>query len=383
MAEFQIKNTHLTADPDPRHGASGFTVKSVPRTYTVDWLGDQPVMDMIRTLINTSSHPLVYIDRKVKALHFADESLFEGCAQMVVDASEALKTLDGALQLTEFLDSNSATKSTMLIVIGGGIVQDVAGFACCIYKRGIPWTYIPTTFLAQGDSGMGGKAGLNYRGAKNILALFSAPRQVIIHPHFLSTLREEDLLSGLGEVYRLHVTGGPDFLSIYEAGYHRYQFGDRRVLNDLLVSALSVKRAVIEEDEFETDIRRAMNYGHSMGHAFEALTDHAIPHGTAVVLGMLVENQISHGRGLLSSEDLERLRNNARPLITERVRSLMREMDASEILDILGRDKKSEGKVLKLALLEKPGRINFADLALVPETLTLIHEAIAEVVSRL
>jgi 3-dehydroquinate synthase len=348
----------------------------------VDWLSETSIEDMVRDIIGAASHPLVYIDRKVRSLHFTSESTIESCPQLIIDASESLKTIEGALQLTEFLDSNGATKSTVLIVIGGGVVQDVAGFACCIYKRGIPWIYIPTTFLAQGDSGMGGKAGLNYKGAKNILALFSAPRRVVIHTGFLSSLLEEDFLSGLGEVYRLHVTGGPEFLSIYEAGYQRYRDGNRRVLNDLLVSALSVKRAVIEEDEFEIDIRRAMNYGHSMGHAFETLTDHAIPHGTAVVLGMLVENEISHSMGLLSSDELVRLRTNAHPLISERVRTLVRVMDTSGILEILGRDKKSEGNVLKLAVLETAGRIKFVDLPLVPQTRTMIQEALAEVVSQ-
>jgi 3-dehydroquinate synthase len=382
MAQFQIKNTHLAADVDPRHGTAGFAVKSVPRPYTVDWLSETSIEEMVESIIGASDHALVYIDRKVKSLHFTSESKIETRPQLVIDASESLKTIEGALQLTEFLDMNGATKSTLLIVIGGGVVQDVAGFACCIYKRGIPWIYIPTTFLAQGDSGMGGKAGLNYKGAKNILALFSAPRRVVIHTGFLSSLLEEDFLSGLGEVYRLHVTGGPEFLSIYEAGYQRYRDGDRSVLNDLLVSALSVKRAVIEEDEFEIDIRRAMNYGHSMGHAFETLTDHAIPHGTAVVLGMLVENEISHSMDLLSSDELVRLRTNAHPLISERVRSLVCGMDTSGILEILGRDKKSEGNVLKLAVLETAGRINFVDLPLVPQTRTMIQKALAEVVSQ-
>ena len=103
-----------------------------------------------------------------------------------------------------------------MVVIGGGIVQDVGAFAACVYKRGVPWAYIPTTMLAQADSCIGAKSGLNFHGAKNLVGVFSAPRRVVVHSEFLSTLPAEDVLSGLGEVFRLSIIGGPEFLDSFE-----------------------------------------------------------------------------------------------------------------------------------------------------------------------
>ena len=117
---------------------------------------------------------------------------------------------------SDFMDAQRVSRSSLLVVIGGGIVQDVGAFAGCVYKRGVPWAYVPTTMLAQADSCIGAKSGLNFHGAKNLVGVFSAPRRIVIHTGFLATLPDEDLLSGLGEVFRLSIIGGPEFLDSFE-----------------------------------------------------------------------------------------------------------------------------------------------------------------------
>jgi 3-dehydroquinate synthase len=230
---------------------------------------------------------------------------------------------------------------------------------------------------------MGSKAGLNFNGAKNILALFSAPRRVVIHTGFLLTLSEEEVFSGLGECFRLCATGGTEFLSAFQDRLARYLAGETAQLSDLLVTALAVKRAVIELDEFELNERRAMNYGHSLGHALEALTANEIPHGTAVVLGMLVENEISISEGFLHPQVAMDLLETARPLINRRFVERLQNTDLTMVVDILSKDKKSEGRELKLALMHKPGLIRFHSFSLDEAALYTVEAAVARVVNRL
>jgi len=382
MATFRIQDEELSATLDPRVG-NGFRVQSSPRPYDVEFVTEQSPRETVEALILAASHPLILIDRKVLDLYFADSTIVTATPMLVVDATEDFKQIEGSLEVCEFLERERATKTSTLLVVGGGIVQDVGGFAASIYKRGIPWIYLPTTLLAQGDSSIGGKTGLNHRSTKNLLAIFSAPRRVVIHSGFLPTLSSEDMQSGLGEIFRLHVTGGVDFLAEYEAKFPRYQAGDVSVVPELLVSALSAKRAIIERDEFELDLRRCMNYGHSTGHAFEVLADYAIPHGIAVAVGMLLENQIAMRRGILERQDHQRLLRGVRPLVPRRVLDLLRTLDLERVVDLLSRDKKTEGKTLKLIVLEHVGQIRFIDLPLEPETQALIREALDAVLEEL
>jgi 3-dehydroquinate synthase len=233
-----------------------------------------------------------------------------------------------------------------------------------MYKRGLPWTFVPTTLLAQGDSCVGGKTALNHQKTKNLLALFSAPRRVIIETGFLATLPRGDLLSGVGEIFRLCITGGPGFLEIFAKLLPAFLAGDAKATMELISNSLSVKRAVVEFDEFELDIRRSMNYGHSFGHALEALTDFRIPHGVGVTIGILVENEIAHRRGMLPRSERDYMVALGRQIIPEECWQVFSQASLDGVLDLLRRDKKTEGAVLKLATLEKIGQMRFIDFVL-------------------
>jgi 3-dehydroquinate synthase len=262
----------------------------------------------------------------------------------------------------DFLERNNASRSSMLFVVGGGIVQDLGAFAGYMYKRGIPWTLVPTTLLAQGDSSVGGKTALNHKQTKNLLALFSAPRTIITDTGFLATLPDEDWYSGAGEIFRLCITGGESALLELERLHPALLQHDLERTTDLIRIALIVKKAVVEHDEFELDIRRSMNYGHSFGHALEALANYRISHGVGVTIGILVENEISYRRGVLSAVERNRLLHLGSRLISSGSWSLFRDLRLDGILELLKRDKKTEGAVLKLATLRCIGKIEFIDL---------------------
>lgn len=382
MPRFRIQDTDFEA-PLAVDASGKLTIKSSPRPYSIEFLRGAPVAASIDALVAAEAHPLILIDKKVLELHFSHAPAMARTPTIAIVGTEEVKNIEGALDVVAMMEREKMTKSSMLFVIGGGIVQDVGAFAGAMYKRGVPWTYVPTTLLGQGDSCMGGKAALNHQGTKNLLGLFSAPRRVIIHTGFLSTLAQEEILSGLGEVFRLCVTGGPEFLERFEALLGPALAADAEALNAMIECSLSAKRAVVEYDEFELDLRRSMNLGHSIGHAFEAITHYAIPHGIGVAVGILVEGAISKQRGLLSEKEYQHLLRVGRPLVPPRVREVLRGIVLDDIVEVLRRDKKTEGKVLKLVVVERIGQIRFIDLPLEAQTVTLLKNALAQVLDAL
>lgn len=380
MPTFRIQDTQFEAALDGEAN-DVLPVRSSPRPYEVEFASARHLVDTVDQLVAGASHPVVLADRRALDAHLGSSAALSGAPTMAVDATEEFKSVDGALEVVSFMDAQRVSRSSLLVVIGGGIIQDVGAFAACVYKRGVPWAYVPTTMLAQADSCIGAKSGLNFHGAKNLVGVFSAPRRIIVHTGFLATLPDEDLLSGLGEVFRLSIIGGHDFLDSFERRQASASGGDLQVLDELIRKALSVKRAVIEKDEFELDLRRSMNFGHSIGHALEAITGHAIPHGTAVAVGVLVEADISHQRGMLSDEERSRLLRAGSPIIPDRVRSVLGQVPLDDILDVLFRDKKVEGKVLKLVVPERIGQIRFIDFPLEPSSIPLLEASLQRVLA--
>ncbi len=238
-------------------------------------------------------------------------------------------------------------------------MQDVGAFAAACFRRGLPWQLVPTTLLSIADSCIGAKTGINHLNAKNQLALFSAPREVVLNINFLKTLKKSDLKSGMGEILKLCITGGDYFVDCYsnivEHGLPR-QFDDYK---KLIGCALSVKKAVVEFDEFDRNIRRAMNYGHTFGHAIEAISDYRIAHGQAVSIGIIIANELGREYGLMSQEHCTYLNRLALDLLDASAVEIMREFNSSKLLNLLRKDKKTESTKVTLVLMTKPGETAF------------------------
>lgn len=363
MLSFNIQKQTFSADLQ-LNTYSGFAVQSVPRPYYIDFmLNDNPGSSLLREILAHKT-PLLLIDSKIADLYFMDLPQLNQIPTLRILADEDHKKIESVMQIVDFFERNSATKTSMLFVVGGGILQDLGAFAGYIYKRGLPWTFTPTTLLAQGDSCVGGKTAINYKNTKNLLALFSAPRRVVIDTGFLKTLPKNELLSGVGEIFRLCITGGPGFLEIFAAELPAFLDNDLIATTHLIAASLSVKRAIVEFDEFELDIRRSMNYGHSFGHALESLSQYHIPHGVGVTIGILVENQIAHQRGMLSTEERDLIFDLGRQIIPSEAREIFAITSLDGLLSLLLHDKKTEGTVLKLAALERIGQMRFIDLML-------------------
>ena len=352
------------------HKTASFYVKSVPHSYSIEWLdGTESVVD----IINKDHNAILLADSYFKDSYLSDIEV--RVPAFYVEATENNKNIQKAIEFAEFLNEIGTTKLNVVYVVGGGILQDIGAFACAMYKRGIPWTYVPTTLLGMADSCIGGKTGLNHGGTKNLMALFSAPHRIIHDLKFLNTLPRREILAGFGEALRLHVTGGEAFLTKFEQNIDMALSGNMVSIQNIIVSSLAVKRAVVEEDEFENSLRRSMNYGHSVGHAMEALTNFAFPHGMAISLGIIIENNIAKSLTGFDVDTANRIKKTAKKIIDEDAIDAVNAMCLNDINAILRRDKKTLGTVLKLAIPEKLGSLVFADLPIDEKTKGIVQKA--------
>lgn len=358
-------------------------IRSVPRPYTVSFHSGDGAGKRLSDEVLKHPAPLLLVDQWVFDNYLAQHPGLASVPRFVVPANEEKKSIETVLEIVDFLEKQGASKTSTLFAVGGGIIQDLGAFSAYMYKRGIPWIFVPTTLLAQGDSSVGGKTALNHRHTKNLLALFSAPRRIITDTGFLTTLSNEDWLSGGGEILRLCITGGEPSLQELERGVSAFVRRDLDVTTHLIRVSLAVKKAVVEFDEFELDTRRSMNYGHSFGHALEALTDYKIMHGIGVALGILVENELSYLRGILPKLQRDRILTLTNQIVTDHVWNIFRQASMGGILELLKRDKKAEGPVLKLATLTHIGRIDFVDLRLDTTGEAEVRKAYASVIDAL
>jgi 3-dehydroquinate synthase len=233
----------------------------------------------------------IVIDLEVSKRYPSILSLFAKERFYVVESKEENKSLSKVAEITEWLLDLGATKSSHLVGIGGGVVQDLTTFSSHIYYRGISWTFVPTTLLSQADSCIGAKCALNLKGYKNQLGVVHTPSAVEIFPGFLGTLPFPEIQSGFGEITKLAVTGEDQFLGDFKEYLQKHNMS-LNAIAELIFASLRSKIYVINQDEYESDLRRILNYGHSFGHALESLTGNSIVHGDAVIVGMDIINFI-------------------------------------------------------------------------------------------
>ena len=361
-------------------GQASISVQSSPREYSIDFIEKSNNFKWLEELIRNEKKPFILIDQYILESILFNLNLND-VPTYKFPAVEENKDIMTVLKVCDFLNHKQANRGSMIFVIGGGIIQDIGAFSAAMLKRGIPWVYIPTTLLSQGDSCLGGKTAVNHNKTKNLLGLFSAPRKVIIDLAFSKTLSFEDRMSGGGEIFRLLITGGPRGFNLLREYIDKFVDGSIEATQKLVAASLQVKKRIVEYDEFELDIRRSMNYGHSIGHAIEALSEYKIPHGIGVAIGILVENRIAFNRGLLSQKEEQEMYQVGRKLIPETIWNTFASLNIEKLLPFLESDKKVEGSVLKLATLHRIGEMIFLDLPLNNEGMVEVKHAFDDVVN--
>ncbi|MCR9203015.1 MAG: hypothetical protein NXH75_00445 [Halobacteriovoraceae bacterium] len=238
----------------------------------------------------TEDHFFV-VDKKVYDLYKDLNSILPENRTLLITADEGTKDLTKIPQFIKDLTDKGLKRNHSLVAVGGGITQDITCFISSILFRGINWKFVPTTLLAQADSCIGSKSSINCSGVKNLVGNFTPPRQIFLSLDFLKTLNDEEVQSGIGEIIKVHMVKG---IQQYEDIMKNFDLlKNEEVLSKYLYQALLFKKELIEIDEFDQGPRNIMNYGHTFGHAIEKATNHGIPHGIAVAMGMDMANNYS------------------------------------------------------------------------------------------
>ena len=228
---------------------------------------------------------------------------------ILLPAGEATKSWPSLIALIDRLLELGLERGDHLVAFGGGVVGDLAGFAAAILKRGCGFVQIPTTLLAQVDSSVGGKTGINVKAGKNLVGAFHQPAAVLIDPHCLDTLPARELRAGYAEVVKYGLIGDPDFFDWCEAHGPALIAGDVTARQHAIERSVSAKAVIVAEDERETGRRALLNLGHTFGHALEAETGFSdrLLHGEAVALGMVLAFRFSAERGLCDAAEAARV----------------------------------------------------------------------------
>ncbi|MDP9089534.1 MAG: 3-dehydroquinate synthase [Pseudomonadota bacterium] len=280
-------------------------------------------------------------------------------AECILPDGEQHKTLQTAGWVFDALVGNKMNRDATVLALGGGVVGDIAGFVAATYQRGIGYVQLPTTLLAQVDSSVGGKTGVNHSAGKNLIGAFYQPRAVIADTDALATLPDRELKSGLAEVIKHGCVWDPMLFGWLEREMPKLLARDAEALAYAISRSCEIKATVVERDERENDLRAILNFGHTFGHAIEAATAYEkYLHGEAVAIGMLIAADLSHRMGLINAPVKARLREI---LVRAGLPTEAPRIGASKAQQLMQMDKKVMSGSIRLVLLEKLGRAIVTD----------------------
>lgn len=333
------------------------TVNIGDRSYCIE-IGDGNLLHTDFTRFGTGRYVII-TDSNVKALYGEDlqRSLrMQGLNAELLEfpAGERSKTWEQAGNLGRELARREYDRGTIILALGGGVVGDLAGFVASFYERGLEYLQLPTTLLAQVDSSIGGKTGIDIPEGKNMFGHFHQPKAVIIDTETLQTLPECEVVSGLAEVIKYGMIQDRELFEYVEQNFSSRtpEFYSR-----IVEKSCQIKAGVVEQDEKEAGLRRVLNYGHTVGHAIECAESYKIPHGEAVCLGMVYEGEISSRLGLLAAEDLERQNR----LIQNVGFPMKYGGGPASLVEIMKRDKKNTGGKIHFVLTTSIGSVREED----------------------
>ena len=279
----------------------------------------------------------------------------EGIKKVIIPAGEKNKKIESVAKIWEFLSMNGGDRKSLLINIGGGMLTDLAGFAATTFKRGIDFLNIPTTLLSQVDASVGGKTGINFSGLKNEIGTFKEPIGVIINTDFLKTIDKENFISGYAEMIKHGLIKSHEHLEeLKDFNLNNIDYG---LLQEVIRHSVNVKEYFVANDLTENNIRKALNFGHTVGHAFESLAmeqNRPVLHGFAVAHGMIAELFLSVRNCGLKENDFNALTNWILKIYGK---FKISESDFDRLFQLMTHDKKNESGKINFTLLPKIGEI--------------------------
>jgi 3-dehydroquinate synthase len=314
----------------------------------------------IQALID-QPNTITFIDSNVSKLY----TQLHRDVNIIIECTENVKTLEGTHDIFNNLIERKANIQTRLVVIGGGILQDLVGFCASTYCRGIQYDLVPTTLLSQADSCLGGKTSINVKGKKNILGTFYPPSNIYICTEFLKTLEVLDYCSGLGEVYKFHILEN-----------RVDQFNIDGDIDDMIYKGLVFKGDILSRDEFDKGERKYLNFGHTFGHALETTSQNNLPHGIAIILGCMIASRVA--------TKLQYEVPNYNVLLQKGVELIHRAgikleqswFDLENLLEIVKSDKKSTGKLTMALSTDHNFLQDVEDIEIIKQALQETYESI-------
>lgn len=268
-------------------------------------------------------------------------------------AGEASKNIDTVLDIAGKLLKLGADRETCLIALGGGVVGDMVGFIASVFMRSIPYLQIPTTLIAQVDSSIGGKTAIDLPSGKNLLGTFYQPAAVFADLSFLETLPEKEFSNGLAEIIKYGIIEDEKMFCLLEENMEAVKQKEPALMLKLVENCCRIKKSIVEIDEKEHGLRRILNFGHTLGHALEAISKYKITHGEGVALGMIAAARLSGKMSYLDPSETQRIealiRGAGLPV------SIPKSFAADSIISQLRMDKKKKGDIVHFILLKKIG----------------------------
>ncbi len=292
-----------------------------------------------------------------------------------IESGEASKNIEVCTRLWKALGEMGADRSSLLLNLGGGVIGDLGGFVASTFKRGIPFINVPTTLLSQVDASVGGKVGIDLEHLKNEIGVFNSPRAVFIYPDFLKTLGRREMMSGFAEVVKHALIADRSYWEFVRTA----NIADGAVWEEIIEQSIRIKNEIVSADPFEAGGRKALNFGHTIGHAIESYflenSSRSLLHGEAVAIGMLAEAYISFIKNKLPAGELELIRS----FILERFGHMPIDPFVDHrLLELMKHDKKNVKGQLNFTLLSGIGSCEVnrtADVSLVKEALKYYREA--------
>jgi 3-dehydroquinate synthase len=333
-----------------------------PRSYDIE-IGSGNLIGAVRFCDagQADAHTVIITDANVDPLYSEplSDALVEAGAEvdvLVVEAGELSKSPDTAAELWEQLLDEGADRQTVVVALGGGVVGDLAGFVAATFARGLAFVQVPTTLLAQVDSAVGGKVGVNLPGAKNMVGAFWQPRGVVIDVDVLASLPEREYVAGLAEVVKYGVIMDAHFFTYLESNVEPINARDAATLMHVVERCCRLKADVVEADEREETGRRSiLNYGHTFCHAFEAATEYEqLLHGEGVAIGMMCAARLAQRLGRVDEGFVKR---QHRLLSALRLPTDVPAIEADDLIELMYHDKKVAGGELRFVLPSRLGHV--------------------------
>ena len=309
--------------------------------------------------INKYSKTVVVTDENI-APHFLAivlKSLPKETKKLILPSGEKTKNISTVEKIWTFLKESNCDRKSLVINLGGGVITDMGGFAAATYMRGIDFINIPTTLLSQVDASVGGKTGIDFTGIKNLIGTFTQPKRIIIDIQTLRTLPEREFLSGFAEIIKHGIIFDKNYFAEV-TGKKPREFNEEELI-DIITKSCNIKKSIIQNDEEESGKRKLLNFGHTIGHAIEALTletDSPLLHGEAVSIGMIAEAKIAELTNLIDKNIFMQietsLKNAGLPVSISNLKT-------NDLLIKMQTDKKNERGIINFTLINKIGEAIF------------------------